>query len=616
MDETVTRRSMLVKPKERKNQKDVLSLSNLFIVKQTSKTLDERRISESHEGSERENNEKCCFKKQSEKINISPNLNKSSQSEMLLYHSNKISTENSLKISKDHRLRHFGKLPRELVFETTSKTRASLEANKNPELFSSIFSTNTNLHCHLYTTRYLQTPHSSLLMETISKDIPVCHTLENTSRRLNSTQKDEVPRRDPQSTSLQHNGCGIYSETKSCPAVDTKRLADDNLFCLERCRKSAPQATSSDETTGETSDERRHCQPSGQRLVGTLSFIKHTKPARDTELFIGHQCKKRLAKKSCFTKHIKSHGEEKHICQECGKRFPTVSALTKHVRTHTEEKKFCCHECGKIFSQSTHLRMHMRKHTGEKKRFGQECGKKFPTATHLTRHVPTHTSEKTVCCQDYGKRFSHACSLTAHMRIHTGEKPYCCQQCGKRFSQAGNLTVHMRTHTGEKPHCCQECGKRFSQACSLSAHMRIHTGEKPFCCQDCGKRFSQSGHLTAHMRTHTGEKPYCCQNCGKRFSRTGSLTTHIRTHTGEKPFCCRECEKRFSSASQVTMHMRTHTGEKTFCCQECGKRFPRSDALTSHMRTHTGKKPYCCPKCGKKFTQSRGLSTHLRTHTG
>ena len=579
---------MSVKTKKRKHQKDVLDLRNLFIAKQIQKTPDDGRIVQNHGGSEKGKNGKCCFKNLSEKINISPNLNNSSQSEMLFYLSNKILSEDSLKISEGHRLRHLGKLTGKLVFETPSKATRSSEAKKSPELVSSRFSANTNLQCNLYTTRYFQTPHSSPSMETITDNIPASNSLENTRRLSNNTQNDEVLRRNPQCNPWQQNGCGIYHEKESRPEVCTKRLADENMLCLERGRKSSTQATSLPETKRETSDEKRHCQSIRQGWVRNFSSTKHTKTAQDTKQFYCHQCKKRFAKKSYFTEHLKSHGGETNFCQVCGKTFTTARDLAKHVRTHTGEKPYCC----------------------------QNCGKRFSFACHLTTHMRTHTGEKPFCCQMCGKRFSQSSHLTKHMRTHTGEKHFICHECGKRFATAGEQTRHMRTHTGEKPYCCQICGKRFSQSSHLTTHMRTHTGEKTFCCQECGKRFSTVGDQTRHMRTHTGEKPYCCQECGKRFSLSGNLTTHMRTHTRIKPFCCQECGKRFSTASNVTKHMRTHTGEKPYWCQKCGNRFSLSGHLTQLVRTHTGGKRYYYQECGKKFSQSGSLTVHMRTHTG
>ena len=280
--------------KKSKHHEDVLSLRNLFIVKQTSKTLDERRIPESHVGFGKRNTGKFCFKNQSEKINISPNLNKSSQSEMLFYLSNKRFSEDSLKISKNHRLCHFGKLSRKHVFETTWKTTRSLEAKKSPKIFSSSFSSNSNLQCNLHTASFLQTFHSSPLSKRATKDIPESNSLENSGKRSNSVQNDEVPWRNSQSYSSKHHECGYCKENKLSHAEGDENLADESLLCLKRGRKPAPKSTSLLNTTREKSDEKGRFRPVGQGLMRKLLSIKHTKPALDTKLFNGYQCKKTL----------------------------------------------------------------------------------------------------------------------------------------------------------------------------------------------------------------------------------------------------------------------------------------------------------------------------------
>jgi len=239
---------------------------------------------------------------------------------MLFCFSNKILSGDLLKTSKD--LRPFGKLTRKLAFETTSKIRGSFEAKKRPKLFTCSFSENNNLQCHFYTTRYLQTHRSSPLMETIAKDIPASNSLGNSRKRLDSIQNDDVSRRNPQSYSLQQNGCGIYHEIKSGPSVGDKNVDNDNLLCLESFRNSYPQATPLSETTRESSDERRPCQTIGQCLVKKLSPIKHTKNARDTKLFFCFPCKKRFTKKWYFTEHIKFMGEKDIFAKSVEKYFP------------------------------------------------------------------------------------------------------------------------------------------------------------------------------------------------------------------------------------------------------------------------------------------------------
>jgi len=201
-----------------------------------------------------------------------------------------------IEILEERRFGHFGKLTGKLVFETTSKTSLSFEAKKSPELFSSRFSANTNRQNNLYTTRYLQTPHSSPSMEIITNDIPTSNSLENTRRLLNNTQNDEVVRRNPQSNTLHQNGRGIHNEKKSCPPVGTKRSTDENVLCLERCIHPSPHATSLPETTPETSDGKRHCKSIGQSWVRNFSSTKHKKIAQDTKNFIVTSARNALRK--------------------------------------------------------------------------------------------------------------------------------------------------------------------------------------------------------------------------------------------------------------------------------------------------------------------------------
>jgi len=132
MEAILTERSMLVKPTKRKNQKEVLQ------------NLDHKRLNECHRRSGKRNNGKRFFKTQLEKINISPNLNKSPHTEKYFYLRKIIISEDSVKTSKDQRLRHFSKLTRKVDSEKTSKTEGSLEAKQCPKIFSSCTLANNN----------------------------------------------------------------------------------------------------------------------------------------------------------------------------------------------------------------------------------------------------------------------------------------------------------------------------------------------------------------------------------------------------------------------------------------------------------------------------------------
>jgi len=143
LDAVVTKRSMLVKPTKRKYEKDVLQ------------RVHHRRVKECHRSSGKGNSGRCFFTNELTKTNVTPNLTKSSHAKILFYLKNKMLSENSLKTSKDQRLRHIGNLTQ------------------------TYFRKNINNHAHA-NTHWRKT---LSLPEVWKKIIPV-HSLENTHANI------------------------------------------------------------------------------------------------------------------------------------------------------------------------------------------------------------------------------------------------------------------------------------------------------------------------------------------------------------------------------------------------------------------------------------------------
>ena len=222
LDAIVTKRSILVKPTKRKYQKEVLQI------------LDHKRIKEFHRRPGKRSNGKFFVERPLEKKIISSNLNKFSNTEKFFYLRIKILSEDSLKTSKDQRLRHFSKLTRKVILEKTSKTKQSLEAKQYHKIVSTSILPNNDFQYNHCRKRYLQSLNSSPLVET-TRDIPTKSSFENSRKTLDREQSFEVPRCNLQSNSSQHNGCGICNEYKPSQIEDRESLADESL-CLKRSR--------------------------------------------------------------------------------------------------------------------------------------------------------------------------------------------------------------------------------------------------------------------------------------------------------------------------------------------------------------------------------------------
>ena len=160
-------------------------------------------------------------------------------------------------------------------------------------------------------------------METITKDYAASNSLENSNKTINSAQKFKVAQRNPWSNSWQHNECEIYNKNKSGQGVGAKCSADESLLCLKRCGKIASQEKSLPKITRERSDEREHCQPNGQCLVGKMTSIKHVKAARAATQFCWYQCKTALHKTRILLNTWKMTREKNlFVARSVEKNFP------------------------------------------------------------------------------------------------------------------------------------------------------------------------------------------------------------------------------------------------------------------------------------------------------
>jgi len=263
LDAISTKRSMLVEPTKRKYQKDVLQM------------LDHKRIKECHRRSGKENNGRCFFEKQLEKIYVSPNGNKSSHTEKF-YLRNEIISDTSSNTPKIQSLQRFSKLNRKVILEKTSKTEGSLVAKECPKGFSfSILAKNNFKYSHC------QTPyshfHSSALVEA-TRVTPTKNSSKNSRKTLNRQHKFEAPRRN-----LRSNSSQISKENKSRQTKDSKSLVDGSLLSLKRSRKSVLQSICVPYITRERFAARKHGQPIQQCSVRKLTSIKQMKTLLGTK---------------------------------------------------------------------------------------------------------------------------------------------------------------------------------------------------------------------------------------------------------------------------------------------------------------------------------------------
>uniref|UniRef100_A0A336LS38 Cytosol aminopeptidase n=1 Tax=Culicoides sonorensis TaxID=179676 RepID=A0A336LS38_CULSO len=126
-------------------------------------------------------------------------------------------------------------------------------------------------------------------------------------------------------------------------------------------------------------------------------------------------CPKRFAAKKLMNKHLKYHGERKHVCEICGKGFVDKNDLKNHKYRHMDVKPLKCHLCPRTFTHKPVLETHILSHTGQNIFACEQCDKTYKWKEDLRKH---------------------------YMAEHLGIYPYKCKYCGKGYTGSSNRTYH------------------------------------------------------------------------------------------------------------------------------------------------------------------------------
>ncbi len=128
-----------------------------------------------------------------------------------------------------------------------------------------------------------------------------------------------------------------------------------------------------------------------------------------------------------------------HQCSTCKKRFAKKSSLSNHIKKHRQVNPFKCDICSREFVRLGNFETHVDSHSPEKK-IQRQNKKATPPKKELTEE----------------------------------EKPYQCNVCGRCFAKTSSLSNHIKTHNGEKPFRCEHCGKTFVRQACFNQHVASH----------------------------------------------------------------------------------------------------------------------------------------------
>lgn len=154
-------------------------------------------------------------------------------------------------------------------------------------------------------------------------------------------------------------------------------------------------------------------------------------------------------------KRRKDKGENSAICTVCGKLYYDKYDLELHeLRMHATEKHILCPHpgCGKRFAAEKLLKKHVRFH-GERKHICETCGKGFIEPNDLKSHSYVHKKIKPLQCPLCPRTFTHKPVLETHILSHSGQNIFACEQCDKTYKWKEDLRKHfMAEHLGIFPY--------------------------------------------------------------------------------------------------------------------------------------------------------------------
>ncbi|BES96292.1 ZnF_C2H2 [Nesidiocoris tenuis] len=151
--------------------------------------------------------------------------------------------------------------------------------------------------------------------------------------------------------------------------------------------------------------------------------------------------------------NLKKHLKRAHcpkVCPSCGERFLKTIQLKYHMQYHTGDFLHKCEDCDLQFARRTEYTRHMRTHLFQFcPRSG--CPLVFPTWTAVRKHLKTHGP--LYVCYHCGKPSNHKGNFRHHVVTHLPDPPsrpsnlrtYACDLCDQTLQGKQSLRRHMQT---------------------------------------------------------------------------------------------------------------------------------------------------------------------------